>query len=122
MSDLNLQTASPPKVAIVGSGPGGLAAAKFLKQHGFEPVLFEQNDAIGGQWNARSSHSGVWPSMVTNTSRLLTCFSDLAPDPETPIFPSNREIHAYLERYAARFDILSRISLSNPCRIDRARP
>lgn len=109
MSDLHLQTASPPKVAIVGSGPGGLAAAKFLKQHGFEPVLFEQNDAIGGQWNARSSHSGVWPSMVTNTSRLLTCFSDLAPDPETPIFPSNREIHAYLERYAARFGIPSRI-------------
>jgi dimethylaniline monooxygenase (N-oxide forming) len=109
MNDLNLQTKSRPRVAIIGSGPGGLAAAKFLKQHGFEPVLFEQTDALGGQWNARSSHSGVWPSMVTNTSRFLTCFSDLAPDPATPIFPSNREIHAYLERYAAKFDILSRI-------------
>jgi dimethylaniline monooxygenase (N-oxide forming) len=109
MSDLIPQTVLPPRVAIIGTGPGGLVTAKFLKQHGFEPVLFEQNDSIGGQWNACSCNSGVWPSMVTNTSRLLTCFSDLAPDPETPIFPSNREIHAYLERYAARFDILSRI-------------
>src|SRR6266446_3254246 len=109
MSDLIPQTASQPRVAIIGSGPGGLVVAKFLKQHGFEPVLFEQNDAIGGQWNACSSHSGVWPSMVTNTSRLLTCFSDLAPDPKTAMFPSNREILTYLGRYAARFDILSRI-------------
>src|ERR1700730_2715288 len=109
MSDLIRQPVSPPRVAIIGSGPGGLVTAKFLKQHGFEPVLFEQNDAIGGQWNACSTSSGVWPSMVTNTSRLLTCFSDLAPEPTSAIFPSNREILAYLGRYAAEFDILSRI-------------
>jgi hypothetical protein len=101
MSDLIPQTVLPPRVAIIGTGPGGLVTAKFLKQHGFEPVLFEQNDSIGGQWNACSSNSGVWPSMVTNTSRLLTCFSDLAPEPKSAIFPSNREILAYLGRYAA---------------------
>jgi 2-polyprenyl-6-methoxyphenol hydroxylase-like FAD-dependent oxidoreductase len=42
MSDLIRQTVSPPRVAIIGSGPGGLVTAKFLKQHGFEPVLFEE--------------------------------------------------------------------------------
>jgi cation diffusion facilitator CzcD-associated flavoprotein CzcO len=46
------------QVAIVGAGPGGLAAAKWLKQYGFEPVIFEQSDDIGGQWNARASPSG----------------------------------------------------------------
>ncbi len=64
MSDLNLQTASPPKVAIVGSGPGGLAAAKFLKQHGFEPVLFEQNDAIGGHQTLAQRYSGTESSIL----------------------------------------------------------
>jgi protoporphyrinogen oxidase len=59
MSDLNLQTASPPKVAIVGSGPSGLVAARFLKQHGFEPVLFEQNDAIGGHLEVSSTNDAV---------------------------------------------------------------
>jgi dimethylaniline monooxygenase (N-oxide forming) len=97
------------RVAIIGGGPGGLVAARYLKHHGFEPVIFEQGDQIGGQWNVRSPHSGVWPSMVTNTSRFLTCFSDLAPEPGGPIFPSNHEMLAYLKRYAQRFDIDSNI-------------
>jgi dimethylaniline monooxygenase (N-oxide forming) len=103
------QQVSRRRVAIIGSGPGGLVAARYLKHHGFEPVVFEQDDDIGGQWNVRSPHSGVWPSMVTNTSRWLTCFSDLALEPEAAIFPSNKEILAYLKRYARRFDILSRV-------------
>ena len=97
------------RVAIIGSGPGGLVAARYLKQHGFEPVVFEQDDEIGGQWNVRSPHSGIWPSMVTNTSRLLTCFSDLAPEPSAPIFPPNKEVLSYLKRYARRFDLLSHV-------------
>jgi dimethylaniline monooxygenase (N-oxide forming) len=109
VSDSVPQTRLPRRVAIVGSGPGGLVVAKYLKQHGFEPVVFEQDDAIGGQWNARSPYSGVWPSMVTNTSRLLTCFSDLAHEPRTPIFPSSREVLAYLYRYTRTFDLLSHI-------------
>ena len=105
------QQVSRRRVAIIGSGPGGLVAARYLRHHGFEPVVFEQDDEIGGQWNVRSPHSGVWPSMVTNTSRWLTCFSDLALGPEAAIFPSNKEILAYLKRYALRFDILSQVRL-----------
>jgi dimethylaniline monooxygenase (N-oxide forming) len=101
------------RVAIIGSGPGGLVAARYLKHHGFEPVVFEQDDEIGGQWNVRSPHSGVWPSMVTNTSRSLTCFSDLALEPNIPIFPSNKEILAYLKRYARKFDILSQVRFNS---------
>ena len=82
------QQISRRRVAVIGSGPGGLVAARYLKHHGFEPVIFEQEHEIGGQWNVGSPHSGVWPSMVTNTSRWLTCFSDLALEPEAAIFPS----------------------------------
>ena len=103
------QQVSRRRVAIIGSGPGGLVAARYLQHHGFEPVVYEQDDEIGGQWNVRSPHSGVWPSMVTNTSRWLTCFSDLALEPEAAIFPSNKEILTYLKRYARRFDILSHV-------------
>src|SRR5260370_6303242 len=107
--DLASQQLSRRRVAIIGSGPGGLVAARYLKHHGFEPVVFEQDEDIGGQWNVRSPHRGVWPSMVTNTSRWLTCFSDLALESEAAIFPSNEEILAYLKRYAQRFDILPQI-------------
>ena len=103
------QQVSRRRVAIIGSGPGGLVAARYLKHHGFEAVVFEQEHEIGGQWNVRSPHSGVWPSMVTNTSRWLTCFSDRALEPEAAMFPSNCEILAYLKRYTRRFDILSQV-------------
>ena len=36
------------KVAVVGSGPAGLAAAQQLARAGHEVVLFEKNDRIGG--------------------------------------------------------------------------
>ena len=35
-------------VVIVGAGPAGMEAAVTLKQRGFEPVVFEQSDRIGG--------------------------------------------------------------------------
>ncbi len=46
--------ANPPrfrtgkKVAVVGSGPAGLAAADLLNHFGHEVTVFEKNDAIGG--------------------------------------------------------------------------
>ncbi|MGB4344514.1 MAG: glutamate synthase subunit beta [Moraxellaceae bacterium] len=36
------------KVAIVGSGPAGLAAAQQLARAGHEVTVFEKNDAVGG--------------------------------------------------------------------------
>lgn len=36
------------KVAVVGSGPAGLAAADVLNQAGHEVTVFEKNNAIGG--------------------------------------------------------------------------
>ena len=96
-------------VAIVGAGPGGLVAARYLLLHGFEVVVFEQSDSIGGQWNQGAAHSGVWPAMLTNTSRLTTCFSDLPWPAGTPMFPHNGEVRDYLEQFASRFGIAARL-------------
>lgn len=37
------------KVAIIGSGPAGLEAARILAMRNFKPVIFESGDDIGGQ-------------------------------------------------------------------------
>ena len=101
------------KVAIVGAGPSGLVVARYLLLHGFTPVIFEQGSRVGGQWNQGASHSGIWPTMVTNTSRVTTHFSDIPWPPETHMFPHNRDVQAYLERYADAFGITERIRFQN---------
>jgi len=99
------------KVAVIGSGPGGLVAARWLQSEGFAPVLFEQAAVPGGQWSGDAMCSGVWPSMRTNTSRVLTQFSDLPHAPGLAVYPSNREIGAYLARYAGQFGLADRTRL-----------
>ena len=41
-------TATPGKVAIVGSGPAGMAAAQQLARAGHDVVVFEKNSRVGG--------------------------------------------------------------------------
>jgi dimethylaniline monooxygenase (N-oxide forming) len=95
------------RVAVIGAGPGGLAAARWLLSQGFDPTIFEQGPMLGGQWTGLPGLSGVWPTMHTNTSRILTAFSDL--DHETDhVYPAAGEILAYLNRYAETFGLTER--------------
>jgi dimethylaniline monooxygenase (N-oxide forming) len=80
------------KVAVIGAGPGGLVAARYLKSEGFNPVVHEQGARVGGQWSADPYHSGVWPAMRTNTSRIMTSFSDLPHYAGCPTYPTNEEM------------------------------
>ncbi|WNG37184.1 NAD(P)-binding protein [Archangium violaceum] len=115
------QPGSSKRVAIVGAGPGGLVAGRYLAAHGFEPVLFEQSGDMGGQWNAQGAHSGIWPSMRANSTREMTCFSDLRYEPGVSLYPRNQDVLAYLHRYAEKFDLIRRVRLRTSIeRIERA--
>lgn len=101
---------------MIGAGPGGLVAARWLLAQGFEPTIFEKAPMLGGQWTGLDGRSGVWPGMHTNSSRILTAFSDL--EHETGlVYPSNRDILDYLRRYAEMFGLTSRIRLGT--RVER---
>jgi dimethylaniline monooxygenase (N-oxide forming) len=93
--------------AVIGAGPGGLVAARWLLSQGFEPTIFEQAPMLGGQWTGLPGLSGVWPTMHTNTSRVMTAFSDLEPESDL-VYPSGRDILDYLCRYAETFGLISR--------------
>lgn len=101
------------RTAIIGGGPSGLVAARYLKAHGAEPVLFEQSGRIGGQWAAGAAHSGVWAGMRTNTSRVLSRFSDLSHPPGVPVYPSAAQMEIYLQRYAEQFGLSPHIGLKS---------
>ncbi|KUI31621.1 dimethylaniline monooxygenase [Mycobacterium sp. IS-1742] len=96
------------RVAVIGAGPGGLVAARWLQAQDFTPTIFERSPTLGGQWAGIVGRSGVWPAMHTNTSRVMTAFSDLDND-GAPVYPSNRDVLDYLHRYADMFGLYPRI-------------
>ncbi len=96
---------------MIGAGPGGLIAARWLLALGFDPTIFEQGPMLGGQWTGLPGLSGVWPTMHTNTSRVMTAFSDLQHESSLVYLPSH-EVLDYLHRYADAFGLTSRIHLN----------
>ena len=45
---IEINSSSKQKVAIIGSGPAGMAASSYLIQNGYEVDVFEKNDRVGG--------------------------------------------------------------------------
>jgi 2,4-dienoyl-CoA reductase-like NADH-dependent reductase (Old Yellow Enzyme family)/thioredoxin reductase len=39
----------PKNIMIVGGGPAGMEAARWLKRRGHRPIIYEKNDRLGGQ-------------------------------------------------------------------------
>ncbi len=104
------------RVAVIGAGPGGLAAAKYALAAGFAVSVFEAADDLGGQWHITAPHSGVWPGMRTNTSRALTAFSDFPVPADHELHPYAEQVHAYLRAYADAFGVTPSIRFDTPVR------
>ncbi|MBL7978134.1 MAG: glutamate synthase subunit beta [Bacteroidetes Order II. Incertae sedis bacterium] len=70
-------TATPPRfrtefrVAVVGSGPAGLAAADELNKHGHTVTVFERNDRIGGLLTYGIPNMKLDKGVVERRVRLL---------------------------------------------------
>lgn len=105
-----------PQVAVIGAGPAGLVAARYLASEGFHPVLFDAAPRVGGQWRVGDADSSVWPGMRTNTSRITTAFSDRAHPAGTAAYPAGDEIGAYLQQFAADVGLLRDAHLG--CRVE----
>ena len=95
---------SPPEVAVLGTGPSGLAAAKALLEHGLRPVVFEAAANAGGMWEGPGR--GAWSDFArTNISRYSCVFSDLDWPADSEVFPIRRDLARYLRHYADTFDL-----------------
>ena len=87
------------KIAIVGAGVSGIAAAKQLAHH--EPIVFEASDYIGGVWKHCSYDSTKLQSFRSDYE-----FADFPwPNRDRVDFPSHLEILEYLNSYARHFDL-----------------
>lgn len=87
------------KIAVIGGGISGIAAAQILKKNGFRPIVFERSVKPGGVWAA--AYPDVHLQNLYNHYHL----SDF-PWPFKPDFhPSGKQILNYLEQAIAHLQL-----------------
>jgi cation diffusion facilitator CzcD-associated flavoprotein CzcO len=93
------------RVAVIGTGFGGLAAAVRLKQAGVEDlVLFEKSDDVGGVWR-----ENTYPGAACDVPSHLYSLSFAPKADWSRRFAPQAEIHRYLREVARDFDVLRHI-------------
>ncbi len=109
------------EVAVVGSGPSGLAAAYRLQQAGYRVKIFEANDYLGGKM--KTVHRDGYlieegPSIMSTAYRAILgvvedagLAGEIVPGGSVFGFPRDGRLHYldtdHLLRSAARFQLLS---------------
>ena len=127
------------RVAVVGAGAAGLAAARELKAEGHAVVVFEQAREVGGVWvydprvesdplgrddQRHRVHSSMYRSLRTNLPREVMGYESF---PFTRVFAGDdrrfcghAEVRAYLAAYAEHHDLAPLVRLG--ARVVAARP
>src|SRR5262245_23303129 len=108
------------RYAVVGAGPGGLAAARWLSACGIAADVFERNPRLGGIWDIEAPGSPMYDSAHFISSKTLSGFRDF-PMPESyPDYPSHGQILGYLRSYADHHRLGERVQFG--AAVEAARP
>ncbi len=82
---------------VVGAGPAGLAAARWLGALDVPFEGFERNPDVGGIWNIGFPDSPMYESAHFISSKTLSAYRDFPMPDSYPDYPSHRQILRYLE-------------------------
>jgi cation diffusion facilitator CzcD-associated flavoprotein CzcO len=85
---MNLKKGS--QVAVIGAGISGIAAAQILKKNGFNPIVFEKHEKIGGVW--ATAYPGVHLQNIYPQYHLSDFDWSFQPD----LHPTGEQILRYL--------------------------
>lgn len=97
------------RVAIIGAGFGGIAAAHLLRQAGFtELTIFERADDVGGVWR-----DNTYPGCACDIPAPLYSYSFALNPDWTRRFPPHGEILAYLRRCVADLGLTPHLRLGH---------
>ncbi|NXW04906.1 FMO1 monooxygenase, partial [Fregetta grallaria] len=114
------------RVAVVGAGISGLTATKCCLEEGLEPTCFEQSRDIGGLWRyteyIEAGRPSLYPSVISNTSKEMSAFSDFPYPEDFPVFLPNAQLLEYLRRYAEHFGLREHIKFGTTIVSVRKRP
>jgi thioredoxin reductase len=99
-------------ICVVGAGSSGLAAAKNIREHGFPVEVFEREDDVGGNWNAKAENSRVYSSVHLISSKPFTQYPDFPMPDRFPDYPHHSHLHAYFRAYMQHFGLAEVIRFS----------
>jgi dimethylaniline monooxygenase (N-oxide forming) len=87
------------RIAVIGGGVSGIAAANVLKRNGYNPVIFEKNERLGGVWAVS------YPNIHLQNTYITYHFSDFAWPFQPELHPSAEEILRYLNEAVKHFNL-----------------
>ena len=93
------------RVALIGAGPMGLAAAKLLAEQGMAFDGFEMHSDVGGLWDIEAPRSTMYESAHLISSKRMTEFADFPMRDEVAEYPSHAEMKRYFHDFAEAFDL-----------------
>lgn len=94
---------------IVGAGPAGLACAATMRAAEFNVTVFEKADNVGSAWRRH------YDRLHLHTDRKHSGLPGMVMPQTYPLYPSRMQMVAYLESYAARFDIRPAFNTTVSC-------
>ncbi|XP_067138879.1 dimethylaniline monooxygenase [N-oxide-forming] 2-like [Centruroides vittatus] len=96
-------------VAVIGAGVSGLTSIKSCLEEGLDVTCYEKSENYGGLWRYRDEGVSVAKNTVMNTSKDIGAFSDFPPPKEFPQYMPHQTMIKYLEMYAEKFQLNSKI-------------
>lgn len=103
------------KLCVIGSGAAGLAVAKNGINFGFEVVVFEQSNQVGGTWvydeNVGKNkygidvHSSMYKGLYTNLPKEIMGYPDYPIPAQEKSYISSMDMLDFLNLYADNFKI-----------------
>ena len=108
------------RLAIVGAGPGGLCAARWLQDQGLDFDLLDRNPDAGGIWDIRFPGSPIYESAHFISSKTLSGFRDFPMPDDFPDYPGHRQVLAYLQAYADKHGLRAKAEFNTS--VKQARP
>jgi len=87
------------QTVVIGAGQAGLSVGYHLAQRGLPFVILDANERIGDSWRNR------WDSLRLFTPAKFDGLDGMPFPAPGNSFPTKDEMAAYLESYAARFDL-----------------